>query len=243
MMMKKPLIGLTTYGRDEKNAFSLPAQYLESVRRAGAVPFLIAPDETELDEILPMLSGLILTGGGDMNPESYHGDSHETIYMIDDERDQAEINIFNRFYETGRPILGICRGMQIINVAWGGDLIAHLPDQFGETVLHRAPPRVPTPHKVKLDPDSRLAQLLEVSEAEISSWHHQALNRVADPWKVVAHAPDGVIEAVECHQHPWLYAVQWHPELTAAEDPSQQRLFDKLVTASQEMSNSTQIAA
>ncbi len=83
MMMKKPLIGLTTYGRDEKNAFSLPAQYLESVRRAGAVPFLIAPDETELDEILPMLSGLILTGGGDMNPESYHGDSHETIYMID----------------------------------------------------------------------------------------------------------------------------------------------------------------
>ena len=110
MMMKKPLIGLTTYGRDEKNAFSLPAQYLESVRRAGAVPFLIAPDETELDEILPMLSGLILTGGGDMNPESYHGDSLETIYMIDDERDQAEINIFNRFYETGRPILGICRG-------------------------------------------------------------------------------------------------------------------------------------
>jgi len=83
----------------------------------------------------------------------------------------------------------------------------------------------------------------KVSEAEISSWHHQALNRVADPWKVVAHAPDGVIEAVECHQHPWLYAVQWHPELTAAKDPSQQRLFDKLVTASQEMSNSTQIAA
>ena len=96
--MKKPLIGLTTYGRDEKNAFSLPAQYLESVRRAGAVPFLIAPDETELDEILPLLSGLILTGGGDMNPESYHGDSHDTVYMIDDERDQAEINIFNRFY-------------------------------------------------------------------------------------------------------------------------------------------------
>ena len=106
--MKKPLIGLTTYGRDEKNAFSLPAQYLESVRRAGAVPFLIAPDETELDEILPMLSGLILTGGGDMNPESYHGDSHETIYMIDDERDQAEINIFIRFCEMGRRILGIC---------------------------------------------------------------------------------------------------------------------------------------
>ena len=98
MMMKKPLIGLTTYGRDEKNTFSLPAQYLESVRRAGAVPFLIAPDETELDEILPMLSGLILTGGGDMNPESYHGDFHETIYMIDDERDQAEINIFNRWH-------------------------------------------------------------------------------------------------------------------------------------------------
>ena len=96
---------------------------------------------------------------------------------------------------------------------------------------------------VKMDPDSRLAQLMEVSEAEISSWHHQALNRVADPWKVVAYAPDGVIEAVECHQHPWLFAVQWHPELTAAEDPSQQRLFDKLVMASQEMSNSTQIAA
>ena len=241
--MMKPLIGLTTYGRDEKNAFSLPAQYLESVRRAGGVPFLIAPDETEFDEILPRLSGLVLTGGGDMNPELYQGDSHETIYMIDDERDQGETEIFNRFHETGLPILGICRGMQIINVAWGGSLIAHLPDHFGESILHRAPPRVPTPHQVKLDPDSRLSQMMEVSEAEISSWHHQALDCVAEGLKVVAHSQDGVIEAVECHQHPWLYAIQWHPELTSANDPAQQRLFDHLVRASQTATNSEQKAA
>ena len=241
--MKKPLIGLTPYGRDEKNAFSLPAQYLESVRRAGGIPFLITPDETELDEIFPLLSGLILTGGGDMNPELYGGQSHEKIYMIDDERDSGEIEVFNRFYKTGQPILGICRGLQIINVAWGGTLITHLPDQYGETILHRAPPRVPTPHQVKLDPDSRLSKLMEVSEAKISSWHHQSIDRVADGLEVVGHASDGVIEAVECHQHPWLYAVQWHPELTAGDDASQQSLFNHLVKASQTKNNIAQKAA
>ena len=99
--MTKPLIGLTTYGRDEKNSFSLPAQYLESVRRAGGIPYLIAPDETELDEIFFMLGGLILTGGGDIDPKRYGGGEHEAIYMVNEERDQRETEAFLRFEKTG----------------------------------------------------------------------------------------------------------------------------------------------
>ena len=230
--MNKPLIGLTTYGRDDKNAFSLPAHYLDSVRRAGGIPFLITPDENELDDVFSLLGGLILTGGGDIDPQFYNGEKHETIYMVDHERDNGENEVFQKFEKTGKPILGICRGMQIINIAWGGTLIAHLPDVFGELVLHRAPPRMPTSHRVTLNPDSKLASLMEVSECEISSWHHQALDKVAPTLKVVGHAPDGVIEAFECDEHSWLFAVQWHPELTSAEDPAQQRLFDYLVQAS-----------
>ena len=230
--MTNPLIGLTTYGRDEKNAFSLPAQYLESVRRAGGIPYLIAPDETELDEIFFMLGGLILTGGGDIDPKRYGGGEHETIYMVNEERDQGETEAFLRFEKTGKPIFGICRGMQIINVAWGGSLIPHLPAVVGEKVLHRVPPRMPTLHRVSLIPGSRLSDVMQVGECEVSSWHHQSLDRVAPGLQVSAHAPDGTIEAVECIDHPWLYAVQWHPELTSAEDSVQQRLFEHLVKAS-----------
>ena len=229
MPARKPLIGLTTYARNEKDAFSLPAPYLAAVRRAGGIPFLIAPDETELDAIVQLLSGLILTGGGDLDPKLYEGRDHETVYMVDHERDNGEIAILKLFLEAEKPVLGICRGMQVINVALGGSLLDHVPDHFGEKVIHRMPPREPTPHKVSIDSNSRLASLLGTAECEISSWHHQALERVATELRVVGHAPDGLVEAVEWNEYPWLYAVQWHPELTAATDPVQQRLFDALV--------------
>jgi putative glutamine amidotransferase len=129
------------------------------------------------------------------------------------------------------PLLGICRGTQVINVALGGTLIEHLPDVMGEAVLHRAPPRVPVEHEVAIEPASRLASIVGESRLTAASWHHQAIRQPGTGLQVVAHAPDGTIEAVEKPGHPWLIAVQWHPELTAADDPLQQRLFDGLVEA------------
>jgi putative glutamine amidotransferase len=229
-----PLIGLTSYGRTADNRFALPAEYLDAVRRAGGVPVLIAPGETRWEAALESMDAVILTGGGDIDPIRYAGRRHDTNYGIDSERDVLELAMARKAIDTGIPTLGICRGAQILNVVQGGKLIEHIPDEFGESVLHRAPPREPIRHSVQVKASSLLARILGLEELHVSSWHHQALRGVARGLEAVAHAPDGTIEAVEMPGHPWLVAVQWHPELTAATDPLQQRLFDAVVVAARE---------
>lgn len=224
-----PLIGLTTYGRNADNRFHLPAEYIEAVRRAGGVPLLVAPGESRLDSLFGTLDALVLTGGGDLDPGHYGGRRHDTNYGFDPERDAAELAIARAALDSTLPTLGICRGEQILNVAAGGTLIEHLPDEVGESVLHRAPPRDPVAHDISITPGSKLAEVLRSTACSIASWHHQAVRQVAEGFVVVARAADGTIEAIERPAHRWLVAVQWHPELTAASDPVQQRLFDALV--------------
>jgi putative glutamine amidotransferase len=231
--MTLPLIGITTYGRDDNGAFALPGAYVDAVRRAGGIPVLIPPGERNLGPLLARLDGLILAGGGDLDPTLYAGSPHETIYMLDPERDGSELEMVRHVVQSEMPTLGICRGAQVINVALGGTLIEHLPDEVGDEVLHRLPPRQPARHTIHIRPDSHLADILATQQVDSASWHHQAIRRPAPGLNVVAHAPDGAIEAAEKTDHPWLVAVQWHPEITAAEDPVQQRLFDALVEAAQ----------
>ena len=192
---------------------------------------LLPPGEERLDAILPLLKAVVFTGGGDIDPDLYGGKHHETIYMVEQERDRTEVQWARRVFDLGVPTLAICRGAQLLNISKGGDLIEHLPDVMGETVVHRAPPREPIAHPVRVLPESRLAGVLGATDFSCMSWHHQAIRRVAPGFEVVAHAPDGTIEGMEMPAHPWLFAVQWHPELTASEDPIQQRLFDALVEA------------
>ncbi len=222
---------MTTYGRGPHNRFILPAEYVDAVRRAGGIPLLLPPGEERLDAILPLLRAVVLTGGGDIDPDLYGGHHHETIYMVEPERDRTEVAWAKRLFDLDVPTLAICRGAQLLNVSRGGTLIEHLPDVMGETVIHRAPPREPIAHSVRVSPGSRLAGVLGATDFSCMSWHHQGIRRVAPGFEVVAHAPDGTVEAIEMPSHPWLFAVQWHPELTAAEDPIQQRLFDALVEA------------
>jgi putative glutamine amidotransferase len=229
---RRPVIGITTYGRDERRQFVLPSEYVDAVRRAGGLPILLPPGEESIDDWLALCDGIVLAGGGDLAPGHYAGMTHDTVYMVDDERDAVELQLARRVLESGHPTLGICRGTQVLNVALGGSLHVHLPDVVGESVLHRLPPREPTSHPIELVAGSRLAALLGRDEFAAASWHHQAIDRVAAGLTVAARAPDGTIEAVELRDHPWLIAVQWHPELTAADDPLQQKLFDALVAAS-----------
>ena len=226
-----PLIGLTTYGRGADNRYALPAEYLDAVRRAGGVPVLIAPGEARWEVVLETVDAFVLTGGGDIDPDAYGGKRHPSNYGIDLERDVLEVELARRMVATGLPTLGICRGAQILNIAHGGTLIEHLPDEIGEQVLHRAPPREPIAHGIRLHARSRLAQILGQVEFEAASWHHQALREVAPGFAITGHAADGTVEAIEMPSHPWLIAVQWHPELTAASDPLQQRIFDAIVEA------------
>ena len=225
-----PLIGLTTYGRSNDNRYALPADYLDAVRRAGGIPVLVAPGEPRWEALLAEVDGFILTGGGDIDPGHYGGRRHETNYGIDLERDALELAIARQVIEARLPTLGICRGAQVLNVAEGGTLIEHIPEEHGESVLHRAPPREPVPHRIRVDQESMLADSLGQPECEATSGHHQSPRQAGRRLKVSATAADGVIEALEMPDHPWLIAVQWHPEITAASDPLQQRLFDALVS-------------
>jgi putative glutamine amidotransferase len=227
-----PRIGITTYAVNSAGEIPLPEAYVGSIRRSGGIPLLIAPGETRLAALLDMLDGLVLAGGGDICPSRYGGRPHETIYSVNDQRDEFELQLVAELLERRLPTLAICRGLQVVNVALGGTLHPHLPDVVGQTVAHRAPPRLPIRHTIRLAADSRLAGIMQADggvPVECMSWHHQAVDRPGQGCRAVATAPDGVVEAIEIADRPELIAVQWHPELTSHEAPIQQRLFDELV--------------
>lgn len=231
--MKAPLIGLTTYGGGPNHGYHSPLVYVQAVVRSGGVPMLVPPVGPEMAETwIERIDGLVLLGGGDIDPARYGGFGHETIYNLDPHRDDTELALAKLALERNLPTLAVCRGLQIVNTLLEGSLFPHLPDVVGETVLHRAPPREPVPHAVRIAPDSRLASLIGSCETSISSWHHQAIDRLGHGLRAVAWAEDGVIEAVEHETFDQLIAVQWHPELTAAKDARQQALFAALIRSS-----------
>lgn len=227
--MSAPRIGLPTYGRDEAGRFHLYADYVDAVRRAGGVPLLLPPGEVRLGDWLEVCDAFVLTGGGDLSPAMYGGHGHATNYLRDDVRDATEASLVRALLDEGLPTLAVCRGMQLLNVVLGGGLIEHLPDVVGDACPHRGPEREPVKHPVELETDSLVARVVGTTTPSPLSWHHQAVGRLGRGLRVVGMAPDGTIEAVEHEGHPYLLAVQWHPELSAAREHEEQRLFDALV--------------
>ena len=227
--MSLPLIGITTYGVNDNKDYPLPVAYIKAIRSAGGIPLMIPPGEIHLEKIIFLIDGLILSGGGDLDSSLYNGDTNKNIYMVDQERDQSELKIARLFLESNKPLFCICRGIQVLNLIYGGTLFEHLPDHFGEKVLHRLPPRVPVCHEVIIEPDSKLSKILKTTKVNPASWHHQSIKDLGDGLKIVARANDNVIEAVEVTEHPWLIGVQWHPELTFEEDQTQLNLFKDFV--------------
>ncbi len=231
----RPLIGLTTYPPNPGDRYELPRPYVDAVRRAGGEPVLVPPGLDDPAGLLGRLDGLVLAGGGDSDPARYGGAPHETVYAIHPDRDESELALAGLVVEQGTPALAICRGAQILNVALGGTLHVHLPDVVDGTVVHRKAPELdqgmpgPTPHEVEVEAGSLVAEVMGATVVTPMSWHHQAVDRLGEGLRVVARAADGTVEGLEHEAHPWLAIVQWHPELTAAGDPTQQRLFDALV--------------
>ncbi|WP_436794096.1 gamma-glutamyl-gamma-aminobutyrate hydrolase family protein [Actinospongicola halichondriae] len=238
--MARPLVGITTYPQNDRGRYELPEEYVASVRRAGADAVLLPPGAGAVIGLLGRLDGLVLAGGGDLDPATYGGQSHETIYSLDEARDADELAIVHEVLDRGLPTLAICRGSQVLNVALGGTLHPHLPDvarldENGEAVIHRDAEAIrrglpgPVPHDVSVEAGSLVAEVMGATEVTPMSWHHQAIDRLGEGLRAVAWAPDGTIEATEHESHRWLASVQWHPELSAESDPTQQRLFDALV--------------
>ena len=242
--MRQAVIGITTGGRHEgyirsrhyREYFSTPALYVDAVRRAGALPLLLPPGSDDPCDALPLLDGVLLTGGTDIDPAEYGGDrGNPHLLPIDRERDRFELALTRRLLrDRDRPLLCICRGLQTLNVAAGGSLYEHIPD-ISDSDIHRDEAGLWAMQDVAVEADSLLSQVTGEASLHTSSGHHQAVRRLGHGLRVVGVASDGIIEALEMPAHPWLLAVQWHPEVTAAHDRSQQALFDAFVTQAVEM--------
>lgn len=229
-MRPTPLIGVSSYPRaGKREAYALPSTYIDAIRAAGGIPVIFPPGEKTPARLLELVHGFVLSGGGDIAPARYQGDHHEMIYGVSEERDSFEMEIAQAALERpDRPLLCICRGMQVLNVVLGGTLHEHLPDLGPDGVDHRRPDRLPTSHPASIKPDSRLAEILDATQVNVCSWHHQAIDRIGRGLDPVAWAEDGIIEAVEHAGHPFCIGVQWHPEMQL-DDPAQQRLFREFV--------------
>jgi putative glutamine amidotransferase len=236
--MSSPLIGVTmsvTADRTPERAH-VNAAYLVAVQQAGGVPVLLPPqlEARGREALWTRLDGLLLTGGGDLDPARFGAPRHPAVYEVSEARDALELELTARAVGEGRPLLAICRGIQVLNVALGGTLIQDIPSEVGATIAHsqQAPRHEPT-HPVKIDVDgTRLGHLVGTAELMVNSFHHQAIKRVGRGLREVAWAPDGIIEGVESlDARSLLLGVQWHPEDLVGHDAAARRLFRALVEA------------
>jgi putative glutamine amidotransferase len=209
-------------------------RYLDAIRRAHAEPVTLTPRRMSLAEaerLLGRFDGLVLMGGPDVSPALYGQDPHESVYGVNDEQDSFEFSLLGAAAQMQFPTLAVCRGLQAANVAFGGTLVQHLGDMDG--LVDHAPAGFPAPpegvlHGVELMTDSRIHSLMGERAIKGASYHHQAIDRLADGLLATGHSDDGIIEVVE-HDDDWLVGVQWHPEDTAEHDRAQQSLFNNFV--------------
>ena len=214
-------------------------RYVSAIEDAGGLPVILSPglsDET-LRAAFERLDGLLLSGGGDIDPLIYGEEPHETIWGLDMHRDRAELSMARWAAERQKPVLGICRGTQVLNVALGGSLVQDIESMLPQSLQHMfdqaTTPREKITHSITVNGDSLLGALLQSSMAQVNSWHHQSVKRLASGLKVVATAPDGIVEAIEIPGHRFALGVQWHPEWLCDRQPEMARLFMGLVTAAE----------
>ena len=215
------VIGITSFIEWEHNDHAVSMNYTKKLVEAGAVP-LIIPSILGVEKVVNELDAVLFTGGGDISPRFYNEHSHIGIGVLDGERDELEIALAKAVFKIGKPILGICRGIQLINVAFGGDLIQDISKEVENPIEHdwydainkrfRSPPHYPT-HRVIISKSSRLYQILGVESLYVNSFHHEAVRRVAPKFKDVAWAIDNVIEAIEYDDDKFILGIQWHPEM------------------------------
>jgi len=224
----RPVVGITTYvtpakwGYWDMEAALVPMQYVRAIERAGGRPVLVPPSSEGIAETLDSVDGLVFSGGSDLDPETYDQESHPETRDVVPERDRGELVLLEAALERDLPVLAICRGSQILNVARGGDLVQHLPEVVGDE-KHKHSPGEFSDHDVAFEPETRLAKMLG-DRAPVKSHHHQGFGRLGQGLREAARADDGTLEAVEDPSKRFALGVLWHPE--AGEDA---QLFEALV--------------
>jgi putative glutamine amidotransferase len=212
------VVGITAYAEPARwgdwdvPAVLLPERYVTSVVAAGGVPVLLPPQPGLVTQVVPRLDALVVAGGPDVDPSRYGAERGPHTATPREPRDAAEIDIVAAATASGVPILGVCRGMQVMNVARGGSLVQHLPDVVGHTG-HAPGPGVYGRHTVRIQPGSRTAAALGSEKTDVPTYHHQGIDRLGDRLVVTGWTDDGTAEALEDPALPFFVGVQWHPEV------------------------------
>ena len=241
----RPLIGVTTsevrrsetlrqtpQGDPPQHEMALGLKYLKAIEAAGGLPVVLPPLAGDaIEPMLEHLTGICLSGGPDLGPETYGQDRHPQLGPTEDDVDRFELALARIAWRRGLPLFAICRGAQALNVARGGTLVQHLPDLDDHSIDHRqqSPGEEPT-HEIEIEPGSLLAEVMGTPSPSVNSFHHQAVSRLGRGLRIVARSPDGVVEGIEAPGRGYVLGVQWHAECLA-ERPEQAALFEGLVDA------------
>ncbi len=235
-MIKPRIIIPLAYGGEPKESPRLFARcvYTEMIERTGGVPLMVARPENpeDFDPIAEAMDGLFIMGGVDAHPKRYGESIHTGCGEIDEGRDRVELELIKRAYDKKIPILGVCRGLQIINTYFGGTLYQDIPSEFPSTVLHKSDDvteRKKLVHMIHIEPSSHLDRILGQQEFMVNSLHHQGIKTIGSGLLQSAHAPDGLIEGIEHPDYPFCLGVQWHPE--ELNDEPSLKLFQAFIKA------------
>ena len=234
----QPLIGITSGVTDNSSGVQvsqLGQAYCTAIIKAGGIPLIIpiGLDEQRLSMLLTQLDGVLLSGGGDIDPQRFNGQPHPKVYGISPERDDLELSLVHMALAVDKPLLAICRGIQVLNVALGGELYTHIQDQVESSLKHDWFPKFPRDkiaHTVSLKCESKLDLIYGADEIRVNSLHHQGISRVGKGLMATAFAPDGLVEGLEAVNATFALGVQWHPECLP-DDPGSQKLFQALIQA------------
>ena len=236
----RPIIGIT--GGNIKNktgsiAFNLGQAYVTAIRLAGGIPLLIplGADQPELERIIQLVDGVLFTGGGDIETKRFNGKDHPRVAGVSPQRDTLELALMDLALKNHKPLLGICRGAQVLNVAFGGDLYTDIADQMENALKHDWYPDYPRDkhaHTVSLTCGSILHDIFKADEVPVNSLHHQGVARIGEGLEAIAFAPDGLVEGLVVKDEKFAVGVQWHPECLP-DEPAMQALFKAFINACQ----------